>query len=74
MDLVPERDFESLERTVKRLAERRVPHIETQRLSGIPFGEAEVPSQPRQRDAASQRLEIVTAVSVGYLQMSARSL
>jgi hypothetical protein len=74
MDLVAERDLESLERAVQGLAECRVPHLKAQRLRGVPVGEDEVPSQPRRGDAASQTLEIVSAVSVGGLQLAARSL
>lgn len=74
MDFVPERDFESLQRAVKRLAQRGIPHVEAQRLSGIPIGEGKVPPQSRRRYAASQRRQIPVVVSVGDLQLSVCSV
>lgn len=74
MDFITERDFETLQWPVQRLAEGCVPHVQAQSLCHVARSDRCIALQARGRDATLQNGQIVTIVGKWGLQLAADSL
>jgi hypothetical protein len=62
VDLVAQRDFDPLQRSIQGFTERRIPHVEAQRLRGVAAGDRDIALQAQRGDAACESHEIVNVV------------
>src|SRR5262249_55834902 len=69
MNLISKRHLKALNRTIKRLAQRNVPHIQLKRSSSITADSSLIARKTIRRDGAWQRDEFVSVILKRQLQL-----